>query len=154
MRQPSGGVERRHILAGFPAVAVATIGISSAVAEEETNVVTSDSGLKIITVKEGTGASPAPGQTVKVQYTGWLNDFDDLEGKFDSSYDRRKPFTFPVGTGRVIQGWDEGVLTMKVGGKSRFVIPSKIGYGKRGAGGIIPPDATLYFEVELLGITP
>ena len=90
----------------------------------------------------------------KVHYTGWLNDFDDLDGKFDSSYDRRKPLSFAVGTGRVIQGWDEGLLTMKVGGKSRFIIPSKIGYGSRGAGGIIPPDATLYFEVELLSVTP
>ena len=89
-----------------------------------------------------------------MHYTGWLNDFDDLDGKFDSSYDRRKPLSFAAGTGRVIQGWDEGILTMKVGGKSRFVIPSKIGYGARGAGGIIPPDATLYFEVELLSVQP
>lgn len=115
---------------------------------------TTDSGLKIIDLVEGTGAQPTPGQTVKVDYTGWLNDFDDLDGKFDSSKDRRRPLSFAVGTGRVIPGWDEGVLSMKVGGKRRMIIPSNIGYGKRGAGGVIPPDATLYFEVELLGITP
>lgn len=92
--------------------------------------------------------------TTKVHYTGWLNDFDDLEGKFDSSYDRRKPLSFAAGTGRVIQGWDEAILTMKVGGKTRLIIPSQIGYGKKGAGGIIPPDATLYFEVELLSVQP
>lgn len=113
-----------------------------------------ESGLKIIDLKEGTGATPTAGQTVKVDYTGWLNDFDDYESKFDSSKDRRKPLSFAVGTGRVIAGWDEGVLSMKVGGKRRLVIPSNLGYGKRGAGGVIPPDATLYFEVELLGIIP
>ena len=77
--------------------------------------ITTESGLKIIDLKVGTGAQPTPGQTVKVDYTGWLNDFDDLDGKFDSSKDRRKPLSFAVGTGRVIAGWDEGVLGMKVG---------------------------------------
>lgn len=122
--------------------------------QAEAGTRTTESGLKIIDLKEGTGAQPQVGQTVKVDYTGWLNDFDDLDGKFDSSKDRRKPLSFAVGTGRVIAGWDEGLLSMKVGGKRRLVIPSDLGYGKRGAGGIIPPDATLYFEVELLGVIP
>eukprot|EP00633_Aureoumbra_lagunensis_P002507 CAMPEP_0197289718 /NCGR_PEP_ID=MMETSP0890-20130614/6984_1 /TAXON_ID=44058 ORGANISM="Aureoumbra lagunensis, Strain CCMP1510" /NCGR_SAMPLE_ID=MMETSP0890 /ASSEMBLY_ACC=CAM_ASM_000533 /LENGTH=121 /DNA_ID=CAMNT_0042761295 /DNA_START=182 /DNA_END=547 /DNA_ORIENTATION=+ len=110
------------------------------------------SGLSYFDVKEGTGATPAPGQTVKVQYTGWLNDFNDLDGKFDSSYDRGRPLTFAAGTGRVIPGWDEAVLSMKVGGTRKVIIPSNLGYGKRGAGGIIPPDATLYFEMTLVGL--
>jgi peptidylprolyl isomerase len=122
--------------------------------EAPANIVVRESGLKIIDLKEGTGATPVVGQTVKVDYTGWLNGFDDADGKFDSSKDRRKPLSFAVGTGRVIAGWDEGVLSMKIGGKRRLIIPSDLGYGKRGAGGIIPPDATLYFEVELLGIVP
>ena len=112
-----------------------------------------DSGLKIIDLVEGTGATPAVGQTVKVDYTGWLNDFDDLDGKFDSSKDRRRPLSFAVGTGRVIKGWDEGLLDMKVGGKRRLIIPSDIAYGKKGAGGVIPPDSTLYFEVGCFGTT-
>ena len=113
-----------------------------------------ESGLRVIDLVVGTGATPAPGQTVKVDYTGWLRGFGDAESKFDSSKDRRKPLSFPVGAGRVIAGWDEGVLSMRVGGKRRLVIPADLGYGKRGAGGVIPPGATLYFEVELLNVTP
>ncbi len=97
---------------------------------------------------EGKGASPNVGQTVIVHYTGWLQD----NTKFDSSVDRAQPFKFQFGVGQVIKGWDDGLATMKVGGKSKFIIPPELGYGPRGAGGVIPPNATLIFEVELLGI--
>ena len=120
---------------------------------DEAEEFTTESGLKIIDLKVGSGAQPLPGQTVKVEYTGWLEGFGADGIQFDSSKGRR-PLTFAVGTGRVIAGWDEGVLGMKIGGKRRLVVPPDLGYGKRGAGGVIPPGATLYFEVELLGITP
>ena len=112
------------------------------------NEVTTPSGLKYTDVKEGTGAQPRAGQTAVVHYTGWL-----LDGtKFDSSKDRGQPFSFPLGQGRVIRGWDEGVATMKVGGVRKLTIPPDLGYGARGAGGVIPPNATLTFEVELLDV--
>ncbi len=111
--------------------------------------VTTSSGLKYIDLKVGDGKSPQKGQVVEVHYTGWLTD----ETKFDSSHDRNQTFKFPLGRGRVIKGWDEGVASMKVGGKRRLIIPSELGYGARGAGGgRIPPGATLIFEVELIGI--
>ncbi|GMH79392.1 hypothetical protein TrLO_g3594 [Triparma laevis f. longispina] len=115
------------------------------------DLITTDSGLKYRVVKEGTGSKPSPGSNVKAHYTGWLDSFNS-DKKFDSSYDRSKPFTFRVGTGQVIKGWDECVLDMKVGEKRQVVIPSNLGYGERGAGGIIPGGATLYFEMELLAI--
>ena len=108
--------------------------------------VTTESGLKYEDIVVGTGVSPQPGHQVTVHYTGTLEDGT----KFDSSLDRGQPFTFPIGAGRVIKGWDEGVMTMKVGGKRKLVIPPQLGYGARGAGGVIPPNATLVFEVELL----
>jgi FKBP-type peptidyl-prolyl cis-trans isomerase len=107
-----------------------------------------NSGVQVEVLKEGTGSSPKTGQVVTVHYTGWLTD----STKFDSSVDRKQPFTYQFGVGQVIQGWDDGVATMKVGGKSKFTIPPELGYGGRGAGGVIPPNATLVFEVELLGI--
>ena len=110
--------------------------------------VTTSSGLQYIDLKVGTGATAQAGQTVTVHYTGWLENGK----KFDSSVDRGQPFSFPLGAGRVIQGWDEGVQGMKVGGKRKLIIPSNLGYGARGAGGAIPPNATLIFEVELLGV--
>ena len=109
------------------------------------------SGLKYQDEVVGTGPEPKAGQKVTVQYTGWLDDAGKKGKKFDSSRDRNQPFTFTLGAGQVIQGWDVGVATMKQGGKRTLVIPAELGYGARGAGGIIPPGATLIFDVELLG---
>ncbi len=112
------------------------------------NTTTTASGLKIEEITVGTGATPAKGDTVGVHYTGWLENGT----KFDSSVDRGQPFKFRLGTGSVIKGWDEGVATMKVGGKRKLTLPASLAYGKSGAGSVIPPDATLIFEVELLTI--
>jgi peptidylprolyl isomerase len=115
--------------------------------KKATEMTTTDSGLQYEDLVEGTGEAPQAGQTVRVHYTGWL-----LSGsKFDSSKDRGQPFEFELGAGRVIKGWDEGVATMKVGGKRVLVIPPHLGYGARGIGPI-PPNSTLKFEVELLGV--
>jgi ketosteroid isomerase-like protein len=124
-----------------------------AVASQNTRIppqqVTTASGLKYVDLVIGTGESPKRGQMVTVHYTGTLENGK----KFDSSLDRGEPFTFPIGMGRVIKGWDEGVMTMKIGGKRKLIIPPDLGYGARGAGGgVIPPNATLIFEVELLGL--
>jgi FKBP-type peptidyl-prolyl cis-trans isomerase len=114
----------------------------------KTTEVTMPDGLKFTDDQVGTGAEAHKGKTVAVHYTGWL-----LDGtKFDSSRDRNQPFSFPLGQGQVIKGWDEGVAGMKVGGKRTLVIPPDLGYGARGAGGVIPPNATLKFEVELLDV--
>lgn len=107
-----------------------------------------DSGLKIEDLREGDGTKASAGQQVSVHYTGWL-----LDGsKFDSSVDRNQPFEFTLGRGMVIRGWDQGVDGMQVGGKRKLTIPPQLGYGTQGAGGVIPPNATLVFEVELLGV--
>jgi len=115
---------------------------------KEADYVTTESGLKYHDLVAGEGASPETGQTVTVHYTGWLED----GAKFDSSLDRGQPFSFTIGMRQVIAGWDEGVATMKVGGKRQLVIPSELGYGEQGAGATIPPNATLIFEVELLDV--
>ena len=109
---------------------------------------TTADGLKYWDVKVGTGAAATSGRNVKVHYTGWLTNGK----KFDSSVDRKEPFEFKLGAGNVIKGWDEGVAGMKVGGKRRLEIPPDLGYGSRGAGGVIPPNATLIFDVELLDV--
>ena len=113
---------------------------------------TTASGLQITDTKVGTGASPKAGQTCVMHYTGWLYKDGKKGAKFDSSVDRGDPFEFTIGVGQVIKGWDEGVAGMKVGGKRTLVIPPQLGYGARGAGGVIPPNATLIFEVELLAV--
>ena len=113
---------------------------------------TTSSGLQFEDTIEGTGEEAVSGQHVSVHYTGWLYN-DGVKGtKFDSSKDRGQPFSFGLGGGEVIRGWDEGVAGMKVGGKRTLIIPPELGYGARGAGGVIPPNAVLVFEVELLGV--
>ena len=113
--------------------------------------ITTESGMKYKITKEGDGAIPVAGQQVKTQYTGWLEGFDSIK-KFDSSRDRGRPFSFKVGASQVIRGWDEAFLSMKVGERRQIILPPRLAYGDRGAGGIIPGGATLYFDVELLAI--
>jgi FKBP-type peptidyl-prolyl cis-trans isomerase FkpA len=112
---------------------------------------TTPSGLQYEDTVVGTGAEAQPGRNVTVHYTGWLYENGAQGAKFDSSKDRDEPFIFPLGGGMVIKGWDEGVQGMKEGGQRTLIIPADLGYGARGAGGVIPPDATLKFDVELLG---
>ena len=114
----------------------------------EEEIIETHTGLGYVDLVEGTGPMPKKGDNVSVHYTGWLKSGQ----KFDSSVDRGQPLQFRVGTGRVIKGWDEGVGSMLVGGKRKLIIPAHLGYGDRGAGGVIPPGATLIFEVELVGI--
>ena len=125
---------------------------SIASAQNTGKAVTTPSGLQIIDTTVGTGASPKPGQICVMHYTGWLYENGQKGKKFDSSVDRNEPFEFPIGEHRVIAGWDEGVATMKVGGKRTLIIPPALGYGARGAGGVIPPNATLIFDVQLLAV--
>lgn len=134
------------------AVALVTSGLLPLAGAEDKmqapagQTVTTGSGLRYVDLVVGTGRQAEPGDTATVHYTGWL-----ASGKkFDSSLDRNEPFSFRVGAGQVIKGWDEGVSTMKVGGKRRLIIPPDLAYGPRGAGNVIPPNATLTFEVELL----
>ena len=134
------------------AIVGSTIMSDPSTAQSAAKPVTTSSGLQIIDTKAGTGASPRQGQTAVVHYTGWLYENGAKGKKFDSSVDRGQPFEFPIGQGRVIKGWDEGVATMKIGGKRTLIIPASLGYGARGAGGAIPPNATLMFDVELLGV--
>ena len=131
-----------------PAAAPTRASANAEAAVDMTNAVTTKSGLKYVDTQVGTGASPQSGQVVTVHYTGRLADGT----KFDSSLDRGQPFSFVIGTGQVIRGWDEGVATMKVGGKRRLIIPPQLGYGERGFSNIIPPNAVLHFDVELLDV--
>jgi FKBP-type peptidyl-prolyl cis-trans isomerase FkpA len=130
------------------AILACIVAIGCADDKKEEKVITTNSGLKYIELKEGTGTPAKAGDNVSVHYTGWLKDGK----KFDSSVDRKEPFNFTLGVGMVIKGWDEGVQGMKAGGKRKLIIPAELGYGKRGAGNVIPPDAELTFEVELLKI--
>ena len=130
---------------------VAVVAPTTALAQVG-KTMTTPSGLQITDSKIGTGATPRPGQICVMHYTGWLYQDGAKGKKFDSSVDRGTPFEFPIGAGRVIAGWDEGVASMKVGGKRTLIIPPALGYGARGAGGVIPPNATLIFEVELLDV--
>jgi peptidylprolyl isomerase len=131
---------------------VAAIAPTAAPAQEKGKMTTTSSGLQIEDTQVGTGATPRTGQICVMHYTGWLYENGAKGKKFDSSLDRGQPFEFHIGQGQVIRGWDEGVATMKVGGKRTLIIPPELGYGARGAGGVIPPNATLLFEVELLGV--
>jgi len=133
-------------------IAGSTIMSESSDAQPAPKPVTTKSGLQIIDTTVGKGASPKRNQTVVVHYTGWLYEKGARGKKFDSSVDRKEPFRFPIGAGRVIPGWDEGVGSMRVGGKRTLIIPPNLGYGASGAGGVIPPNATLIFDVELVGL--
>ena len=130
----------------------ATGATSTATAQAVGTTMTTPSGLKITDSKIGSGATPKPGQICVMHYTGWLYQTGAKGKKFDSSVDRGQPFEFSIGKRQVIGGWDEGVATMKVGGKRTLIIPPELGYGARGAGGVIPPNATLIFDVELLDV--
>ncbi len=155
MRRP---MNRRVALMAAASAAAGVLLGSRAVSAQTSSAkptgktMTTPSGLQIIDTKEGTGATPTRGQTCVMHYTGWLYENGQKGKKFDSSVDRNEPFEFPIGMKRVIAGWDEGVATMKVGGKRTLIIPPELGYGARGAGGVIPPNATLMFDVELLGV--
>jgi peptidylprolyl isomerase len=144
---PAGADEKTKPTAAAPATAAAATSD-----KKESKMTKTPSGLEYEDTVVGTGASPKPGQKCVMHYTGWLYENGAKGKKFDSSLDKGQPFEFQIGLGMVIKGWDEGVATMKVGGKRTLVIPPSIGYGARGAGGVIPPNATLLFEVELLGI--
>ena len=149
-------IDRRAALTAALALIVAPTGMivvgTPTATAQNAKTMTTASGLKITDSKVGTGASPETGQTCVMHYTGWLY-VDGAKGKkFDSSVDRNEPFEFRIGMHQVIGGWDEGVATMKVGGKRTLIIPPELGYGARGAGGVIPPNATLIFDVELLDV--
>jgi FKBP-type peptidyl-prolyl cis-trans isomerase FkpA len=147
---------RNLTLAVAIAVGATAISLSvasfGALAQTAGKTMTTASGLQIIDTTVGTGVSPKPGQICVMHYTGWLYEDGKKGKKFDSSVDRNEPFEFPIGQRRVIAGWDEGVASMQVGGKRTLIIPPELGYGARGAGGVIPPNATLMFDVELLAV--
>jgi peptidylprolyl isomerase len=152
---PDSSVDRRAFVrtavAGVAVASQAAVSPAFAADEEYADFTTTESGLKFKVTKEGDGGIPQPGQTVKAHYTGWLEGFNS-EKKFDSSRDRGRPFSFKAGGGQVIRGWDESVLSMKVGERRQIILPARLAYGDRGAGGVIPGGATLYFDLELLSI--
>jgi len=136
-------------------VAVAPSAAQTSTTPRDSKLDATPNALQKVDVKQGTGAEATPGKSVVVHYTGWLYDTskpDSHGAKFDSSRDRHDPFGFALGAGQVIKGWDDGVAGMKVGGQRTLVIPPEMGYGARGAGGVIPPNATLIFDVELLDV--
>ncbi len=141
-----------HIfVSAFFVVALAALPLASQ-SSQAASEITTPSGLRIIDTKVGTGPVPHAGQTVTVNYTGWLYVNGKKGKKFDSSLDRGQPFSFPLGQGQVIKGWDDGVATMHVGGKRTLIIPPDLGYGASGAGDDIPPGATLIFDIDLLSV--
>ena len=148
----------RKTFSTLAAIALSVVTVSAvsmptvAMAQTQGKAMTTASGLQIVDTKVGTGTTPKTGQICVVHYTGWLYQDGQKGKKFDSSLDRNDPLEFPVGQRKVIAGWDEGVASMKVGGKRTLIIPPELGYGARGAGGVIPPNATLIFEVELLDV--
>jgi peptidylprolyl isomerase len=147
----AGAIAAVALVTGLSGVLVAA-SVITASAQTAGKTMTTSSGLQITDSVIGTGATPKTGQTCVMHYTGWLY-VNGVKGKkFDSSVDRGQPFEFPIGAGRVIRGWDEGVATMKIGGKRTLIIPPALGYGASGAGGVIPPNATLIFDVELLAV--
>jgi peptidylprolyl isomerase len=137
-----------QLILTFCFISLASAPLKAVFAASEAKTVKTTSGLQYVDIKEGQGQIPQAGQTVTVHYTGTLEDGT----KFDSSRDRGEPFEFALGQGQVIKGWDEGLSTMKVGGRRTLTIPSELGYGSQGAGASIPPNATLNFDVELLGV--
>ena len=149
---------KRFLFALLLLIVTTACGGSAQKSETTEGAPMTDTGVKelqMVDTKVGTGAEAVPGRVVSVHYTGWLFDAtkaDKRGGKFDSSKDRNEPFEFPLGGGQVISGWDKGFAGMKVGGTRVLTIPPDMGYGARGAGGVIPPNATLVFEVELLGV--
>ena len=149
---PSAGAMAALSLVAALTGAIVAGAPTAALAQAAGATVTTPSGLKITDTVVGTGATPKPGQICVMHYTGWLYQNGAKGQKFDSSVDRGTPFEFPIRQRRVIAGWDEGVATMKVGGKRTLIIPPALGYGARGAGGAIPPNATLMFDVELLAV--
>jgi peptidylprolyl isomerase len=147
-----GLMSLHHIfLSAFFLLTLAALPLASQ-SSQAASEVTTPSGLRIIDTKVGTGPVPHAGQTVTVNYTGWLYVNGKKGKKFDSSLDRGQPFSFPLGEGQVIKGWDEGVATMHVGGKRTLIIPPDLGYGASGAGDDIPPGATLIFDIDLLSV--
>lgn len=153
--QKKGIIMKKFIF--FAGVAVLIIGLSAshflAKGSKSVNRMNTPSGLQYEIIKPASGSSPKAGQTVTVHYTGWLDNNGQKGKQFDSSVSRGQPFSFTIGVGQVIKGWDEGVLTMHVGEKRLLVIPAHLGYGARGVPGVIPANATLLFEVELLKIS-